>query len=354
MNSKSVLTVLLAVCLLQGCRNGGQSETRSAIKNVKTVFPVLLSDVTVRTFPGVVKAADEINVAFKTAGQISRIAVREGDYVRKGDVIAELDTKDYLLQLEATQIQYDQLNTEVKRLEELYKRNSLPANDFEKAKMGLNALGIQLQANKNTIEYTVLRSPVSGYIQSVNYSGSELVNAGMAIVSLIDVSAVSIETELPASLSLRIDDFIGYSCRIHPAGREVVPLKFVGINRKSNSNQLYKMVFEPTSYQTRLAPGMHVEIRISINEKTTGTVCTLPIKTVFLENGQSYVWTVRDGEVAKREVTTDGFNRDGSLIILSGITDKDEVVCAGLRTLRENDRVHIIPETSRTNVGGLL
>ena len=354
MNSKSVITVLLAMSLLQGCRNGGSSEIRSSIQNVKTVFPVLMSEVTVRTFPGVVKAADEINVAFKTAGQISRIAVRDGDYVRKGDVIAELDTKDYLLQLEATQIQYDQLNTEVKRLEELFKRNSLPANDYEKAKAGLNALGIQLQANKNTIEYTVLRSPVSGYIQSVNYSGSELVNAGMAIVSLIDVSAVSIETELPATLSLRIDDFTGYSCQIHPAGHEDIPLKFIGINRKSNSNQLYKMVFEPTSYQTRLAPGMHVEVRISINEKTTGLTYTLPLKTVFLENGRSYVWTVQDGKVAKREVTTNGVSPDGALIILSGLTDRDEVVCAGLRTLRENDPVHIIPDVTQTNVGGLL
>ena len=354
MNSKSVITVALAACLLQGCRNGGSTENHATAKNVKTVFPVLVSDVSIRTFPGVVKAASEINLGFKTAGQISRISVREGDYVRAGDVVAELDKKDYLLQLEATQIQYNQLKIEVERLETLYKRNSLPANDYEKATAGLNALGVQLQANKNTIDYTVLKSPAAGYIQSVNFVPSEMVNAGTAVVALVDVSSVKIETELPASLFLRISDFTGYSCRTNLAGNEQIPLKYVGINRKSNSSQLYKMVFEPASVHSRLAPGMNVEILISMNEKTAETAYTLPVKTVFSENGKTCVWTVQNGEVKKREVETGGVSQNGMFIILSGISDSDEVVSAGLRALHENDRVNVIPEAAKTNVGGIL
>ena len=348
------LPIWLIVCLLAGCRNGTDTGNRSTVKNVKTVFPALLSDVTVRTFPGVVKAANEMNLAFKTAGQISRIAVKEGDYVREGDVIAELDKKDYMLQLEATQVQYDQLKTEVERLKELYIRNSISANDFEKAKAGLEALSVLLQANKNTIEYTTLRSPVSGYIQSVNFSRSEMVNAGTAVVTLVDVSSVKVETELPASLYLRMDDFNKFACRTNLAGHDEIALKFTGINRKSNSSQLHKMVFVPESSKSRLAPGMNVEILISINEKSSGTAYTLPVKTVFSENGKTYVWIVRKGEVKKCEIVTGGINQNGNLIILSGISDRDEVVCAGIRALQENERVQIIPEATATNRGGLL
>ena len=368
------LPIWLIVCLLAGCRNGTDTGNRSTVKNVKTVFPALLSDVTVRTFPGVVKAANEMNLAFKTAGQISRIAVKEGDYVREGDVIAELDKKDYMLQLEATQVQYDQLKTELVRLEELYKRNSISANDFEKAKAGLEALSVLLQANKNTIEYTTLRSPVAGYIQSVNFSRSEMVNAGTAVVTLVDVSSVKVETELPASLYLRMDDFNKFACRTNLAGNDEIALKFTGINRKSNSSQLHKMVFVPESSKSRLAPGMNVEILISINERSRGTAYTLPAKTVFSEDGKTYVWIVRNsearndearngnaqignarnGEVKKCEIVTDGINPNGHLIILSGLSDRDEVVYAGLRALQENDRVNIIPEATATNRGGLL
>jgi RND family efflux transporter MFP subunit len=352
--NKSIIAVLLAVSLLSGCKSKNNTENQATAKNVKTVSPVVVNDVTTRTFPGVVKAASVINVGFKTAGQISRIAVREGVFVRVGDVIAELDKKDYLLQLEGTQIQYNQLKTEVERLETLYNRNSLPANDYEKAKSGLEALGVMLQAHTSIVEYTVLKSPVSGYVQSVNFARSEMVNAGMTVVTLVDVSSVKIETELPATLFLRLDDFIEYSCRTNLAGDNNIPLKFVGINRKSNSSQLHKMTFIPENSQSPLAPGMNVEIRISINEKTEGKSFSLPFKTVFSESGKSYVWVVQNGEVKKREVKTGGLSKNGDLIVLSGITERDEVVEAGLRTLQENDRVNVIPQPSKSNVGGLL
>ena len=275
MNNKSMISLFFTACLLMGCGNEATTGNRTPVINVKTVSPVVMNSVTTRTFPGVVKAASVINVGFKTAGQISRIAVTEGGFVREGAVIAELDKKDYLLQLEATQIQYNQLKTEVERLEMLYKRNSLPVNDYEKATAGLEALGVMLQAHTNVVENTVLKSPVSGYVQSVNFARSEMVNAGMTVVTLIDVSSVNVETELPAALFLRLDDFIEYSCR---SGNEEIPLTFTGINRKSNSSQLHKMTFVPKSPQTRLAPGMNVEIHISINEKTEGRSFSLPAK----------------------------------------------------------------------------
>ena len=354
MKSKSIIAVLLTVCWLAGCRNSENTDNQAAVKNVKTVSPVMMDELTTRTFPGTVKAASVINLGFKTPGQISRIAVREGAFVREGSVIAELDTRDYLLQLEATQIQYDQLKTEVERLETLYRRNSLPANDYEKAKAGLEALGVQLQAHTNIVENTVLKSPVSGYIQSVNFARSEMVNAGMTIVTLIDVSSVSVETELPASLFLRFDDFIGYACRTSLAGNEEIPLSFVGINRKSNSSQLHKMIFAPKTPASPLAPGMNVEVLISMTENTPQNAYTLPFRTVFSEGDKTFVWIVQNGEVKKREVLTGGISQGGELIILSGVSHGDEVVEAGQRTLNENDRVNIIQKASETNVGGLL
>jgi len=354
MKRKSLAMLLALACLLLGCRIGENSEKPTKIKNVKTVSPTVIDDVAIRTFPGVVKSANEINLAFKAAGQISRILVKEGDYVREGDLIAELDKKDYLLQLEATQIQYNQLQTEVERLETLYKRNTLPANDYEKAKAGLSALGVQLQAYRNQVEYTVLTSPVSGYVQSVKFAPSEMINAGMTIVALVDVSSVKIETELPASLFLRLNDFIAFSCRTNLAEGQKIPLRFVGINRKANSSQLHKMIFVPESPKSPLAPGMNVEVYISMKEKTEGKTFTLPAKTVFGEEGKSYVWVVENEIVHKREVKTGGMAQNGELIILSGISENEEVVQAGLRTLQENDRVNIIQSATETNVGGLL
>ncbi|HAW07326.1 MAG TPA: efflux RND transporter periplasmic adaptor subunit, partial [Rikenellaceae bacterium] len=84
------------------------------------------------TYPGIVQEMHTINVAFKTAGQLANINVKEGDYIKEGQLIASLDDADYKLGVEALQIQYDQVSDEVSRMRELYKNKSLSANDYEK------------------------------------------------------------------------------------------------------------------------------------------------------------------------------------------------------------------------------
>lgn len=348
-----LLMIVFPMILLLGCKQE-KSERKAIVKNVKITSPLLMSHVSVRTFPGFVKVADEINLGFKTAGQIHRVFVKEGDYVHEGDIIAELDKKDYRLQLEATQIQYNQLKEEVERLKELFNRKNIPANDYEKAVAGLSALGVKLQADRNTMEYTVLRSPVSGYIQSVHFAKSEMVNAGTTIVTLLDVSTVKIEMELPASLYMRQDDFIEYSCKTSLLKGEEIQLKMLGINQKSNSSQLYKMNFIPQTSQAILKPGMNVEVLIKIKENITHTLLSLPTETVFKEKDKTYVWVIKNNTVEKREVEIGGIAPNGDLIFLSGVTEDDIVVKAGVHALQENDSIHIIDEPSKTNVGGLL
>lgn len=346
--------MMTAIMLFVSCKNGIQDVQKETVKNVKTIHPVRIESTLTKTLPGVVKVSEEIKLGFKTAGQIANVYVKEGDYVREGSIIAELDKKDYLLQLEASRIQYNQLKSEVERMKKLHERNSISGNDYEKALAGLDALAVQVQANKNTIDYTVLRAPASGYVQAVNFVKSEMVNTGTAVVTLIDVSLVKVETELPASLFMRQGDFISYSCRTNLLPDKDIPLNFIGINKKSNSSQLYKMNFVPENNKSELAPGMNVEVIISINESHEDNSYTLPAKSIFSEKGKSYVWIVENNTAKQREVIIGSVDNAGRVIILSGISEKDEVVEAGIRVLEENDKVNIISKPSATNKGGLI
>mgnify|MGYP000455937678 CR=1 FL=1 len=114
-----------------------------------------------------------------------------------------MDDTDYQLQLAATESQYRQLSTEMTRLEELHRRNNITDNDYEKAVAGLEQLKAQLESNRNTVNYTQLHSPISGYIQAVHFEKAEMVNTGTAVVTLVDVNNIEIESELPASVYLQ-------------------------------------------------------------------------------------------------------------------------------------------------------
>lgn len=73
-----------------------------------------------------------MQVSFKTAGQITHLNVREGDYVKKGQLIATLDAADYRVALDASQAQYTQMKNEVSRIKTLYERNSVSKMNMKK------------------------------------------------------------------------------------------------------------------------------------------------------------------------------------------------------------------------------
>ena len=158
----------LLICLLCSCSE--QKKTSLPVHSVEVTNLTPSCKTITKSYSGIVREAHEISLGFKTAGQIKRIHVEEGKYVKKGELLAELDDEDYKLGVEALQIQYDQLKDEVARTQKLFEQKSVSANDYEKASAGLRQLGVQLQVNKNKLEYTRLYAPEDGYIQSVNFS----------------------------------------------------------------------------------------------------------------------------------------------------------------------------------------
>ena len=343
------------VLLLAAC---GTKKEEKFVRSVKLVQPVALSNVSHKSLSGVVKESEEISLGFKTGGQIEKIFVKEGDFVKKGQKIAVLDRKDYQLGVDAYQIQYNQLKEEVARMEQLYKANSLSGNDYEKALAGLQQIGVQLQINKNKLEYTTLLAPVSGYIQSVNYDPAEMVQAGAAIVNLLNVSAIEVEVDIPASFYMQRDKFTSFCCAssLEPTK---YPLTLLSINQKASSTQLYKMKLAlDGKHPNHLTAGMNVVVDIALTDTTAmdgKSGFTLPINSLFNEAEKSYVWVFNnDSTVQKREVKMQGIDTAGKAIITAGIKGNEQIIKAGVHSLTQGEKVRVLPESDTTNVGGLF
>ncbi len=345
--------IVLVTVLMYGCAGGSKSEP--FVQRVSLTRPVALSDESTRTYSGIVRAAHEVSLGFKTAGQIARIHVAEGDYVRQGQLLAELDDADYRLAVEALQIQYDQLRDEVERTRQLFEQRSVSANDFEKASAGLRQLGVQLQANRNKLDYTKLYAPTDGYIQKVNFSPAEMVDAGTALLSLLDVSRMEIEVDIPAGEYLQRDRFTRFACRAAGVGGEI-PLRLSGLPPKADGNQLYHLTLAFTAQPDRqLTAGMNVEVQITTTDTTRQRGYALPLGTIFLDGGTPSVWVFgADSTVTRRAVVLDNTDAEGRAVIIDGLNGGEQIVRAGVSALEEGEKVRVIAVPSQTNVGGVL
>ena len=334
---------------------GDAPQGGSTVHSVMVTTPEAMEGTVVKNYSGIVREAHTINLGFKTPGQIERILVAEGDYVHKGQLLAELDDADYRLGVEALQIQYDQLKDEVVRTEQLYRQKSISANDYEKATAGLRQLGVQLQANKNKLNYTKLYAPTDGYIQAVNFSPAEMVDAGTALFTLLDVSRMEVVADIPVAEYQQRDRFTRYFSRVAGSASEL-PMQLLSLTPKADGNQLYQLrlafVGQPDK---QLTAGMNVEVGIVMADTTATTGVVVPLCAVFRDGDTSCVWVLgADSTLVKQQVVLDGSDSRGRAVIREGLTGSEQIVRAGVNALQEGEKVRVIERASKTNVGGLL
>jgi len=345
---KSFVISLAAVSMLTACGGEDKKTNESKAHSVMTVLPMNRQESAVKNFSGVVKENSTVSLSFRTPGQIMRILVKEGSHVSQGQLVATLDTKDYQLQVDAAQTQYDQLKNEVERLRKLYEANSLSGNDYEKATSGLEQLRIKLQNAKNQLSYTQLKAPVSGTIQKVNFEPSEMVSAGLPVMDLIDTRSMEVEVNIPNDVYRLLSNTTEAYC-IAEGNRYNLHKR--SVLAKADANQLFTVKY---AIDGHLSAGVNVDVYIEMGGSETVSGLSIPAHAIFEDDGKPYVWVVEQGDVVKRHaITLSGVDSEGMAVVTAGISANDRVVKAGVKALHEGDKVKIVVQKN-TNVGDLL
>ena len=352
-NSSAILVCCLA--LLAGCANN-KKEQSEIIRKVKIESVRQADSVVVKHYPGMIKEASEVNLAFRVAGQIQKVLVTEGTYVKEGQLVAQMDPRDYKVQLDVAQAQYEQVKAEADRVIELHSRGSVAGNDYDKAVSGLKMIEAKLANAKDQLNDTRLFAPYAGYIQKVNFLEKEMIDAGMPVASLIDVRHLQVEVEIPVSLFIKRETILSYSAILPAVSDKSIQLELLGYSKKASNNQMYKMQLQlAKASQLQLSPGMDVQVDIVQKNNVGELQACVPLSALFKEESQTYVWIYQsDGSVQKREVVTGKLTGDGRVRITSGVKINEKVVVAGVRNLSENEQVQPLAPVSKTNVGGLL
>ncbi len=303
-------------------------------------------------FSGKVCAANESDLSFRVAGVIERIPVKEGSYVSAGDVVAYMDKRDYELQLEATEAEYDAIKGEAQRVIDLYQEKSVSENDYDKAVSGLKRITAKRTAHRNALNDTEITAPFSGYVQKIYFTNGEAVSAGLPIVKLISSSTPEIEINIPSREFLKIKELTNATAAIDLYPDEEIKLRKIGVTHSANLNQLHRVRFS-TVGDVLLTPGMSAIVKLNYATVDKDLV-TLPLSAIHNILDKDYVWVVKDGKVSLHEIRTQGVQSNGLAIIKSGVKAGETVVTAGINSLKEGQEVEIIAEKSKTNIGGVL
>ncbi|MBQ8736891.1 MAG: efflux RND transporter periplasmic adaptor subunit [Bacteroidaceae bacterium] len=343
---------VFVILVMSGCHE--KKNENGTVKTVRIEYVGESSQNQPLAFPARVVAADKVNMAFKVGGSLKNVFVGEGDRVRKGMLIAELDSRDYEVQLNAVSAEYEEVKASAQRAMTLYADSVVTEADYDKAQYGLERMKAKYENAKNMFDDTRLYAPFDGFVEHKLADVPAVVGAGMPVLTLMSADTPELVINVPASTRNRINSASSFATTFG-FNNKSVPLSLISISPNANANQLYKVRLSlPDDMKEKPAVGMSAMVDIVFSSIDKSEKTAVPSSAVFEKDGESAVWVYADGVIVSRKVKIGSLHTNGQVTVLSGLDKGERIVTAGVNRLRENQRVKPLEENSKTNIGGQL
>ena len=317
---------------------------------------------------GTLQGGKRVDLSFRVSGPIKSINVERGASVKKGQLLATLDPRDYQTQLNLAksqqaqaQAQYENAEADFKRYENLYKQKVIPKSTYDTYKTQMNVAMSALNAAKasttsvrDSLKDTELRAPFDGVIVDRMVESFQDITAKQTIFILQDISMLEIVFNVP-------DNDVIWATKAASANRGSTPpsvrakfdampertfpltLKEFVLQAERSTNTFPVTAVMPQQKDVTLFPGMTATVEVEVLDLEGGErVFTVPQTALVTSEGKSYVWLC-ENNVVKRVSVSQNTPRNNGLVDISGeqLKDGNIIVVAGAHLLHEGQKVRI-------------
>lgn len=286
---------------------------------------------------GSVLSKKNVNISSELSGRIEEVVTREGMSVRKGQVIAIIDSESVERSLAEIQTQLELATTIFEKQERLWNQQIGTEIQYLEAKnrketLEKNLASLQLQKDKSTV-----RAPFDGTVEELLVRVGELVQPGTPIVNMIGEDDLFIEGDISERYIGILEQGDSVSIRF-PSINKSLDTKVTAIGSVINpDNRTFKVeVFLPK--MDLVKPNMLSVLNIQDYENSEAVI--VPTYLILQDNKGSYVFVVEEGFARKRYVER-GMTYEGKTEILEGLEGSETLVDKGFREVGDNFNVNI-------------
>ena len=339
--------------MLASC-GGDRKENKERVATVKVATVTTADESHVWQLPGRVKAGSEVNVAFKVSGTLKRVAVKEGQHVSAGQLLAEMDDTDYRVQLQATQAEYEGIKAEAGRVMALYEQQGTTAQNYDKARYGLQQIEAKLAHHTNQLKYCRIYAPAAGTVQTTLFEDGETVGQGMPVVKIVCSGRQEMEVSLPSHVYTHIKDVVQATAVFSAYPDREFTLRPLETLPKANATGLYTLRLAMEGHDLP-SPGMGGWVTLTgSGDSASASSLLLPATAIVHSEGGDHVFAVVGGKAKQVHVTVEALTGDGQARVNGDIQPGATVVATGAHCIKDGQAVQPLAPASKTNIGGLL
>lgn len=325
-----------------------------------------------RTFSGIAKAAVETRLSFRVGGEIDRLPVKIGMKLKRGDLIATLDSADYELSVKQAQAnlaqaraRYSQATSEYDRDRQLYEAGNISRSRldgslaaYQSGRAQAEAARKSVELAKNQLKYTTLTAPIEGSIGALPVDIHQTVAPGQIIATLNSGGALEMETGIPESLISQVHVQAPARVRFDAIADRSFRARVIEVGMEANETTTYPVKLQLLENDERLRPGMVGQAVLTF-DNGPDHITIPPVAVAQSSNGETYVWVFKPdhtnrknidqtmGKMQQRMVRIGALTSRG-IQILKGLEPGEIIAVRGVHKITEKMQVRLLPSTDAT------
>ena len=297
--------------------------------------------------PAQIDPYEELWVKAEVPGQVIEVLVKEGQMVKKGQILMKLDDRDYRTRLARIEANYQLAKLNHERTKTLVKKKIATLTKLDEIEAQLKDLTAQRNEATVALSRTSITTPLSSFLNEISAKMGEYIGVGDPVAQILEIDTVKAIIGVPESDVAAIFDLNEADIIIEALGKRKVKGNKIFLSRKPRTlSRLFDLELSVPNPDGRILPGMFA--RVELVKHVYEDAVALPLYAIITQEDERFIFIEKEGRVEKRRVTL-GTLIDWQVHITSGLKAGERVVVVGHRLLDDGQAVEVIKNVSNPN-----
>lgn len=354
---KSCLAVMLIT--LTACQD--KPEVVEQIRALKTFTVSELADGQQRRFPGIIQATDSSTLSFEVGGKVQQVTVDIGDHVKKGQLLADLDTEPYKLDVQAaeadlatTRSEYRNKKKQFQRVDELVKKGwaskaswDVALSDRDSARNRINFATSKLNLAKRDLRLTKLTAPFDGSIAARSVDPYVKVLPGQKLFEINADGTMEVQFDISETIIAKIHLGMPVSVKFPTLQGEVSEGRISFIGSAAGTANAFPVKADLLDSPTQIKPGMTADVDFTLRDENLTAGYLVPLAAVAPGDdaafGYVFIYDPETSKVRKTPIEIPKDSAQNNMVQISkGVNAGDQIAVAGVSFLSDGQQVKLM------------
>ena len=355
MKSKVIIPIAIAILVIASIAtvlyNNSQKikEKATAVPQGVSAMPVKVAAVEKRSpdnsleLSGSFEARQTLPLIAEAQGSIVQLNIKEGQNIHAGQVIARIDSTSVRSNLATAQAAYNNAVKNKERFQRLSEAGAISQKQYEDVALNVENARANVQSIQQQMNYTIIRSPMSGIVSEVRVERGSFASPGMQLGSVVDISRLKMVVKVSEQdvIKLKKGQPVAIKTEVYPEQTFNGTISLISV--QADAGRKYNMEVEVPNNETfPLKAGMFGTARLNTQNTDSAEKIFIPRKAIVgsIQNPQVFVLN-NDSTVTLKDIEVQNQN-DDEVVVLKGLTTLEKVIIAGQINLQSGTKVRVV------------